>query len=154
MKLVFDPIDFQTEIQGVPVAIKFREEWMQIDPRANDQKVITCYVRTLTGPKQLFVGAAVLNPNDRYELSLYGKKLALARALESTGQNIPTKAYWSMARHVVREWLKEQADREALEAVQQELERLEAAKAANGRSPNIPTEGELPGGPVSQFIGK
>lgn len=132
---VANPIDIHTVIEGVLVAIQFEEQWMQLDPGQADQFVTTCYVRPLEEKKRLLVGVAVCAPNDVYNRD-YGKKLALARALESVWpvrQDWTRKQAWHLARRVIWEWQKEQKSREMLAAVQDEL--------------------KLPEGPVSQFIG-
>lgn len=158
-RLAFNPLDFEATIGGEAVAIKFHTAWMQIDPRHGDQKVTTCYIRPLAGPRELYVGTAVVSPHEEYELPLYGKKLALARAVFTFIPGINTREAWKISRRVIWDWLKAQDDREALEAALQELDRLEETRTAD---PALREEaqalrakiGSLPAGPVSQFLSK
>jgi hypothetical protein len=153
---VVNPIDIETFIEGVPAAIQFKLDILQLDPRESDQYVTTCYLRPMDGgPKRLLVGVAVCSPKDTLNDD-YGRKLALARAIESTWMNADWtwKQAWRLARRVMWEWKKEKQAREQLEAVREELERLVTAPGENGRSAIAPTAGLLPEGPVSQFLSK
>lgn len=139
---VFRPVFMQANIEGEPVAIQFEQTYTQIDPRKLDQLVTTCYLRPLEGHKRLFVGAAVYNPNDRYEVPLYGKKVALARALEQFLGCADRRECWRMARQLIWQWLQVKEMETKQEAAAQEIQRLKALW------------GELPDGPVSNFIGE
>jgi hypothetical protein len=115
----------KANIEGEPAAIQFDQDYLQIDPRQADQIVTTCYLRPLEGPKRLFVGAAVFNPNDHYELPFYGRKLALARALQSFLGYATQQDCWSMARHLIWQYLQLEEMQTKQAAAAQEVERLE-----------------------------
>lgn len=146
---VVNPLDFVTVIKGIPVAIRFERQYMQLDPKTGDQWVSTCYLRQLMGSKKTLVGVAVCHPNDKID-EAYGHKLALFRAIESVWPiraDWTRKQAWHLARRVIWEWQQEQKSREMLAAVQGELERLEQANGNGNKA------AKLPEGPVSQFIG-
>ena len=130
------PIEIETFIEDVPVAIQFSGQFMQLDMGKDDQWVTTCYLRPMDGgPKRLLVGAAVCHPKDTLNDD-YGRKLALARAIQSVWPSTPGwtgKQAWRLARRVMWEWKKEKQAREQLEAVREELERLVMAPGENGR---------------------
>jgi hypothetical protein len=177
---VVRPIEIETFIEGVPVAIQFRLDIMQLDPRESDQYVTTCYLRPMDGgPKRVLVGVAVCHPKDKLDDDL-GRKLALARAIESAWVKADWtwKQAWRLARRTIREWRKEQQARERLEAVREELGRLKATKVATTgtaaleekaqelkaagsmvaaellKATKVARAVELPAGPVSQFLSK
>jgi hypothetical protein len=178
---VVRPIEIETFIEGVPVAIQFRLDIMQLDPRESDQYVTTCYLRPMDGgPKRVLVGVAVCHPKDKLDDD-FGRRLALARAIQSVWPSTPGwtgKQAWRLARRTIREWRKEQQARERLEAVREELGRLKATKVATTgtaaleekaqeleaagsmvaaellKATKVARAVELPAGPVSQFLSK
>lgn len=183
---IVKPVEIETWIEGLVVAIQFTEHFMQLEPGKQDQHVTTCYLRPMDGgPKRMLVGVAVCHMNDVVDGD-YGKKLALARAIESIWASSPGwthKQAWYLARRTIREWHKEQQEREMLRAVDQELRRIKvketgelpaealadvmAEKAQELEAAGSRLAAErlgatdvaaaatgLPAGPVSQFLSK
>ena len=82
-------------------AISFSLALTVIQPGASWQRIITCVVRLLEGPKTTYAGVAVCSPRDHYDERI-AQVVSLTRALAQVFPDIDQRELKRLARKTLR----------------------------------------------------